>query len=190
MRYSLLVFLLVAGLLSLQCQSKTAKNKEEKTVQKRKETVMVLESSAFKEGGMIPSRYTCDGANVSPALHWKNAPQGVRSFALIADDPDAPMGTWVHWVIYNIPDSVTALPEAVPPVTRLDNGALQGKNDFRKIGYGGPCPPGGVHRYFFKLYALDAPLSLSAGATKAEVLRAMEGHILAQAQLMGRYQRR
>jgi Raf kinase inhibitor-like YbhB/YbcL family protein len=100
------------------------------------------------------------------------------------------MGTWVHWVIFNIPDSVNQLPEAVPPVPTLANGAVQGKNDFRKIGYGGPCPPGGVHRYFFKLYALDTRLSLQPGITKAELLKAMEGHILAQAQLMGRYSRK
>ncbi|WP_456443630.1 YbhB/YbcL family Raf kinase inhibitor-like protein [Caldithrix abyssi] len=150
---------------------------------------MKLISSAFEEGGMIPSIYTCDGQDVSPPLRWSDVPQETRSFALICDDPDAPMGTWVHWVIYNIPDTTRSLPEAIPSSERLDNGTLQGKNDFKRYGYGGPCPPGGTHRYFFKLYALDTKLDLPAGATKAQLLKAMNGHIVGEAQLMGKYSR-
>ncbi len=148
-----------------------------------------ITSTAFEEGGMIPRRYTCDGADLSPPLSWSGAPAETQSFALISDDPDAPMGTWVHWVIYNLPASASELHEAVPPEKDLKNGARQGRNDFRKIGYGGPCPPGGTHRYYFKLYALDTVLGFPAGATKAELLKAMEGHILAQGQVMGRYKR-
>ncbi len=148
-----------------------------------------LTSPAFKEGGMIPIRYTCDDANVSPQLMWDGASQGTKSFAIIVDDPDAPMGTWVHWVVYNIPHNVVELQENVPPEKTLPDGTLQGTNDFRRIGYGGPCPPGGTHRYFFKIYALDAFLKLDAGATKIELLKAMEGHIISEGKLMGKYSR-
>jgi len=148
-----------------------------------------LTSKAFQEGGMIPRQYTCDGKDISPPLQWDKAPERTRSFALICDDPDAPMGTWVHWVIYNIPADARQLAEGVPPTERLPNGARQGKNDFRKIGYGGPCPPRGTHRYFFKVYALDVLLDLPSGATKAQLEKAMEGHILARGQLMGKYAR-
>ena len=149
-----------------------------------------LSSPAFDPGAMIPVRYTCDGNDESPPLTWRGAPAGTQSFALIMDDPDAPAGTWVHWVIFNIPASSTGLPAAIPPRPRLEDGSVQGVNSWRRVGYGGPCPPGGQHRYFFKLYALDASLSLGASATKADLLRAMEGHILAQAELMGVYRRR
>lgn len=148
-----------------------------------------ITSTAFEEGGMIPRKYTCDGADVSPPLAWTGVPEGAKTISLISDDPDAPMGTWVHWVLFNLPAAEKGLPEAVPPDKELKNGAKQGRNDFRRIGYGGPCPPGGTHRYFFKLYALDAILNLPAGATKAELLKAMEGHILAHGQLMGKYRR-
>ena len=148
-----------------------------------------ITSSAFKEGGMIPAKYTCDGADISPPLQWDTAPEGTVSIALISDDPDAPMGTWVHWVLFNLPGSTTSLAENVPTDKTLTNGAIQGTNDFRKIGYGGPCPPGGTHRYYFKIYALDAQLDLQAGANKKELLRAMQGHILAEGQLMGKYKR-
>ena len=146
-------------------------------------------SAAFVEGGMIPSTYTCDGADVSPPLAWTGVPEEAKALALICDDPDAPMGTWVHWVLFNLPASLQELAEAIPAEKELKNGAKQGRNDFRKIGYGGPCPPGGTHRYYFRLYALDTALNLPAGASKAELLKAMEGHILAQGQLMGRYKR-
>lgn len=150
---------------------------------------MKLTSGAFKEGATIPEKYTCDGEDISPQLSWIDVPEGVKSFALISDDPDAPMGTWVHWVIYNIPAETRELPEGIKPDQQLPNSSLQGMTDFHRIGYGGPCPPGGKHRYYFKLYALNTKLGLSSGASKKEVEKAMQGHILAQAQLMGTYQR-
>ena len=148
-----------------------------------------ISSSAFDEGGTIPLKYTCDGEDVSPPLEWSGVPEGAKTLVLISDDPDAPMGTWVHWVLFNLPATVNNLPEDIPPMQTLESGAKQGMNDFRRIGYGGPCPPGGMHRYYFKIYALDTEIDLEAGAAKPEILRAMEGHILAQGQLMGRYSR-
>ena len=149
-----------------------------------------LQSTAFKEGADIPRQYTCEGADTSPALNWSEPPQKTQSFALIADDPDAPVGTWVHWVAWNIPASTRQLPENVAKGADLAGGGRQGTNDFRKTGYGGPCPPPGKpHRYFFKLYALDATLDLKPGAGKKDVEQAMKGHVLAEAQLMGKYQR-
>lgn len=159
----------------------------------KKEAAMAihLTSPAFAEGAPIPAKHTCDGKDLSPPLKWSNVPQGTKSLALICDDPDAPVGTWAHWVLYNIPPSATELPEGVPPKEVVLNSARQGINDFKRIGYGGPCPPpGGPHRYFFKLYALNAELSLRPGATKRDLLRAMEGHILAEGQLMGTYRRK
>lgn len=146
---------------------------------------MRLTSSAFAEGGKIPARYTCEGQDVSPPLAWAEVPAGARSLALLVDDPDAPAGDWVHWVLYDLPPSLAGLPEAA----ELPNGAKEGRTDFEKPGYGGPCPPRGTHRYVFSLYALDGPLGLGAGAGKAELLRAMEGHVLATARLTGRYAR-
>jgi hypothetical protein len=149
-----------------------------------------LETSAFPPGGDIPVRFTCDGSDDSPALEWTEPPAGTQSFTLVADDPDAPRGTWVHWVLYDLPARARELPEAVPPDKELVSGARQGRNDFRKIGYGGPCPPPGpAHRYYFRLFALDRALGLKSGATRNEIDRAMEGHILARAELMGRYKR-
>jgi Raf kinase inhibitor-like YbhB/YbcL family protein len=141
---------------------------------------MALEitSTAFSEGEMIPTRYTCDGPDVSPDLSWSGV-----------DDPDAPMGTWVHWVLFNIPSRASGLPAEIPPDAALENGARHGTNDFGGLGYGGPCPPGGTHRYFFKLYALDSELNLDSGVTKDQLLEAMNGHILAEGQLMGKYKR-
>lgn len=151
---------------------------------------MTLTSSAFQEGETIPQQYTCSGQDVSPPLQWTAAPKKIRTFALIMDDPDAPAGTWVHWVIFNIPGDRTSLQEAVPPEQSFPTGERQGSNDFKRIGYGGPCPPPGKpHRYYFKLYALDTSLVESSGATKAEVLVACQNHILAEAQLMGRFGR-
>lgn len=150
---------------------------------------MEIKSSVFDEGGMIPAKYTCDAENVSPPLSWSSLPDGTKSLALICDDPDAPVGTWVHWVLFNLPPDSDGLPENVPPQKKLSSGALQGSNDFRKIGYGGPCPPGGTHRYFFKLYALDTVLDLQAGSAKAALERAMQGQVLAEARLMGTYRR-
>jgi Raf kinase inhibitor-like YbhB/YbcL family protein len=149
-----------------------------------------LKSSAFEGGADIPRQFTCDGADISPALHWSAPPKDTQTFALIMDDPDAPGRTWVHWLIYDLPPGSRELPEAVPPDARLASGAHQGRNDFRRPGYGGPCPPSGpAHRYFFKLYALDTKLDLGDGAKRAQVERAMRGHILAEAELMGRYRR-
>jgi len=150
-----------------------------------------LTSDAFAAGEMIPKKFTCDGPDFSPKLTWSGAPERTQSFALIMDDPDAPVGTWVHWVLYDLPASALELPEGVPKDEQLSSGARQGRNDFGKIGYGGPCPPGSKpHRYFFKLYALDSRLGLKAGATKADVVRAMKSHhILAQAELVGKYGR-
>jgi Raf kinase inhibitor-like YbhB/YbcL family protein len=148
-----------------------------------------IKSTAFSEGGTIPKQYTCDAADTSPALTWADAPQGTQSFALIADDPDAPVGTWTHWIIWNIPPG-QALPEGVAKTDSLSDGSRQGRNDFKRIGYGGPCPPPGKpHRYFFRLYALSTNLDLKPGATRGELERAMKGHVLAHAELMGRYGR-
>lgn len=150
---------------------------------------MQLKSPAFEEGGMMAARFTCDSADVSPALEWSGAPAGTRTFAIVCDDPDAPGGSWVHWLIFNIPVTSIRLNEGILKQKTLENGARQGTNDFRRIGYGGPCPPSGVHRYFFRMYALDTVLALAAGATRVQLLEAMAGHILAETQLLGRYQR-
>ncbi|SEM51741.1 phospholipid-binding protein, PBP family [Syntrophus gentianae] len=150
---------------------------------------MKIFCSAFKEGQKIPSKYTCDGQDVSPPLEWESVPDRTESFSLICDDPDAPGGIWVHWVIYDIPSDMKKLEENVRPERELESGIRQGKNDWSRIGYGGPCPPGGTHRYCFKLYALDAKLNLKPGATKDQLLQAMKGHVLAETQLMGKYSR-
>lgn len=149
-----------------------------------------IESTAFKNGDFIPDKYTCNGLDISPPLTWDRGPEGTKSYVLISDDPDAPVGTWVHWVMFNIPPEVTSLKENFPKRQgRFENGIMQGRNDFGYIGYGGPCPPSGVHRYFFRIYALDIILPLQPGATKKEVERAMEGHVIAAGELMGRYSR-
>jgi hypothetical protein len=145
---------------------------------------MVLGSSAFDHGERIPERYTCDGADVSPPLSWSGAPAGTRTFALVMDDPDAPRGTWVHWVVFDVPSVETGIHEGSPPP-----GAREGSNSWGRAGYGGPCPPSGSHRYFFRLYAVDGASGLEPGASAAELARALEGHVLAEATLMGRYQR-
>ncbi len=149
-----------------------------------------LTSPAFAPGGSIPQKHTCDGADVSPALNWAAPPAGTQTICLIMDDPDAPGRTWVHWVAYNLPANKRALPEGLPKEQELADGTRQGRNDFARIGYGGPCPPRGpAHRYYFKLYALDVKLDLAPGASKAGLEKAMGKHILAQGELMGRYQR-
>lgn len=148
-----------------------------------------LTSPVFKEGEMIPREYTCDAENFSPPLEWNGAPGGAQSFALIADDPDAPAGLWTHWVIFDLPPTINNLPEGLPSIDRLANGEIHGRNDFKKNGYGGPCPPQGSHRYFFRLYALDTALRLEPGIPVKELKSAMNGHVIAEAQLMGRYQR-
>jgi Raf kinase inhibitor-like YbhB/YbcL family protein len=149
---------------------------------------LTLECSAFAAGETIPRLYTCDDRNISPPLEWEDVPAGTASFALICDDPDAPVGTWVHWVIYNIPADTRRLAQAVSARERLADGSLQGRNDFGRPGYGGPCPPGGrPHRYVFTLYALNELLEVGPGLTKRDLLQAMSGHILTQAELTGSY---
>jgi len=150
---------------------------------------MEITSSAFDEGAMIPEKYTCDNIDISPPLKWTNIPEGTKTLAIICDDPDAPMGTWVHWILFNLPADINELSEDIPALEILPNGAKQGKNDFGKIGYGGPCPPGGTHRYYFKVYALSEELDIKAGISKSELLKAMEGNILSDEKLMGRYKR-
>ncbi|MCX7624781.1 MAG: YbhB/YbcL family Raf kinase inhibitor-like protein [Candidatus Sumerlaeaceae bacterium] len=151
---------------------------------------LTVTSPAFSEGGPIPSKYTCDGPDFSPPLEIRHIPDGTKSLALISDDPDAPRGTWVHWVLYDWPPTQPDLPENLPKTGELSNGAKQGTNDFRRLGYGGPCPPSGTHRYFFKVYALDTVLGKPSGLTKAQLEAAMKGHILAEGVLMGRYARK
>lgn len=148
---------------------------------------LALMSSAFAAGEAIPDDYSCKGRNISPALSWTGAPDGTASFALIMDDPDAPSGTFVHWVIYNIPAVSQSLAQAVAQTPIFDDGAVQGKNSGNRQYYSGPCPPSGTHRYFFKLYALDTRLELAPGATADELRQAMQGHILAQGELMGKF---
>jgi Raf kinase inhibitor-like YbhB/YbcL family protein len=148
-----------------------------------------LKSHGFKAQGAIPSKYTCDGKDISPPLSWTGVPHGAKSFALICDDPDAPLKTWVHWVYFDIPPSENNLPEGISPDENPAPGGTHGMNSFGKLGYGGPCPPSGTHRYFFKLYALDTALGLDPGISKKELLKAMEGHILGQTELMGTYKK-
>jgi Raf kinase inhibitor-like YbhB/YbcL family protein len=156
-------------------------------------TMLILRSTAFTDRGEIPARYTCEGDDIAPPLEWSGVPEHTRSLVLIVDDPDAPdpqapRMTWVHWVLYNMPPDTERLPEGAA-AGKLPPGAEQGLNDWHKTGYGGPCPPIGRHRYFHKLYALDAPLSLPAGSTKAAVEAAMQGHIIGQAELVGTYRK-
>lgn len=153
-----------------------------------KNTIKIT-SPVFEYGEYIPSAYTCMGKDMSPPINWQGVPRNAKSLVLICDDPDAPMGTWVHWVIYNIPPDSKGLPEGIPGLERLKDGTLQGINDFRKIGYGGPCPPGGVHRYYFKIYAIDTMLNIDPGATKKRIMKLIEGHIISKGELMGRFKR-
>ena len=150
---------------------------------------MYVKTTAFTDGSLIPRRCTCEGEDVSPALTWGDAPAGTASFVLIVDDPDAPRGTWTHWTLFNLPATANGLAEG----WRAGAGGMSGHNDFGNTGYGGPCPPRGhgVHRYFIRLYALDvASLALREGAARKDLEATMAGHVLAQAQLMGRYERR
>ena len=149
-----------------------------------------LTSSAFREGDTIPEKYTCDAADVSPDLKWSGIPVGAKSLVLIADDPDAPAGTWMHWVLYNVPPDRTGLPEGVAKTPTVEGIGMQGINDSGNTGYNGPCPPKGKpHRYYFKLYALDITPDLKPGAAKADVEKVFRGHVLAQGQLIGTYSR-
>ena len=180
-RLKLTCFILCVGMIFFAgCYSQASPAAEKAQA----EMLLELKSPIFNEGNTIPTSYTCDGSDISPQLDWTGIPENTLSLVLIADDPDASQSTWVHWVLYDLPPDLNGLPEAVTEV------GTSGTNSFRKLGYGGPCPPkGSEHRYYFKLYALDSLLSLEEGASKAEVDKAMQGHILAQGQLMGKYRR-
>ena len=187
-RTALIVTAVALGILAPSGGSGQEQSQPPKTMK------LSLASTAFADGQPIPQKHTCQGSDVSPPLNWSpqgGTPADIKSFALVADDPDAPMGTWVHWVIYDLPPGTMALPENVAKTQYALGNAKQGINDFRRLGYGGPCPPPGKpHRYFFKLYALDKMLDLKPGATRQDVEAAMKGHVLAEGQLMGTYQRR
>jgi Raf kinase inhibitor-like YbhB/YbcL family protein len=174
----IIYFCCMAGVATLAATEKTEKQS------------MQVTSTAFAQGQPISAQYTCTGKNISPALQWSGVPDGSKSLVLIADDPDAPAGTWVHWVLYDLPPATKELPEDLPKSQYIPGGGTQGLNDFKHLGYGGPCPPPGKpHRYFFKLYALDTMLELKPGASKKAVEKAMEKHVLAQGELMGTYKR-
>ncbi len=184
------VLLIMTALAITVCGCERQKIPVEVSEERSHDMTISVNSPAFQEGGLIPAKYTCDGDDISPPLKWTGIPEGTKSLALISDDPDAPVGTWVHWVMWNIPPSVRELAENVPPKPELPDGSRQGISDFRRPGYGGPCPPSGVHRYYFKVYALDTMLDLPSSTRKADLLKAMKGHILAEGQLMGKYSRR
>ena len=186
---TVLALIVLAFIACTNRQQPAAQPQVTPATQRQQKSELRLTSTAFKEGEGIPRGYTCDGANVSPPLEWTGVPKTAKTIAIIADDPDAPAGTWVHWVLYNLPADGLGLIENTPQTETLNGGGAQGKNDFGKTGYGGPCPPAGTHRYFFKFYALDSELTLKPGATRAEVEQAMEGHIIGRAQLMGTYSR-
>lgn len=149
-----------------------------------------LTSAAFREGGRIPDKYSKSGGNISPPLAWSGVPAKTKSLALVVDDPDAPSGTFVHWVVYGIPANMEEFPENVPPKPQLPRGIRQGRNDFGDVGYGGPQPPSGIHRYFFHLYALDDEIHLPAGADRKDLEKTMRGHLLEEARLMGTFEHR
>jgi Raf kinase inhibitor-like YbhB/YbcL family protein len=148
---------------------------------------LIIKSSSFEDGGMIPKKHTCQGGDISPQIDISGIPENALSLAIICDDPDAPSKVWVHWVIFNIPPNTRTLPEGLPTDKTLKDGSIQGINDSGSIGYDGPCPPSGVHRYYFKVYALDAMLSLTSDTTKNKLLEAMKGHVIAEGQLMGKF---
>lgn len=187
-----LTFIVFAALIlfAIACQSEDQARASEGVALAEKVEASMPEikvtSPAFVHEGMIPARYTCDGDDAAPEVAWKNLPEKTKTLALICDDPDAPRGTWVHWVVYDIPATDTSFSAKTPDDKQP---FVFGKNSWGKTAYGGPCPPSGTHRYYFKLYALDTSLKLKPGATKEELLKAMEGHVLAQGELMGKYQR-
>jgi Raf kinase inhibitor-like YbhB/YbcL family protein len=182
----LAVLILACGVLPLAMTSTS------QAAESPNKVFISLTSSAFAEGAPIPEEYTCQGKDISPPLKWSGVPSEAKSLALIMDDPDAPMGTWVHWVLYDLASSMTELPQGMSAREHIGAGSgKEGLNDFKRLGYGGPCPPPGKpHRYFFKLYALDTTLDLKPGAKKKDLERAMEKHILGQGQLIGTYKRK
>ena len=159
------------------------------TMQADYHSSMNITSPSFENGQPIPVEYSCKGSDISPPLEWSDVPSNAVTLALICDDPDAPMGTWVHWVYFDIPAGKNGLPQGVDNSDMPAIGGVQGKNSWRKNGYGGPCPPGGTHRYFFKLFAVDSELRLAPTSNKAKVLKALEGHVIDEAQLMGTFTR-
>ncbi len=183
------IIVLMMPAIFLFCYCKGSEQANRKTDGGKKMEIKVT-SSAFEDGGLIPAEYTCDGSDISPPLQWDGVSQEANSIALICDDPDAPMGTFVHWVIFGLPADTKELAKNIPPDKTLPNGAKQGTTDFGRIGYGGPCPPSGTHRYFFKIYALDTRIDLVSVVDKPALLEAMEGHIIAQGQIVGKYKRR
>jgi len=185
--FSIMIGLGFCLLLFLSCARPQPKIAQPAVTPTEEKVEIKLASVAFKDGQSIPAPYTCDGVNISPPLEWSGVPKTAKTLAIVVDDPDAPAGTWVHWVLYNLPADNIGVVENVPATESLKAGGFQGKNDFGKMGYGGPCPPSGSHRYFFRIYALDGELPLKAGATKAELMKAMEGHIVLQGQLIGTY---
>src|SRR5687768_16586323 len=192
MRHTIFYFLLLISVLLASCVpagTTTPNTPILETATGMSEATMSIQltSNAFTQEGTIPAQYACTGSDISPSLAWSEPPAGTQSFALIMDDPDAPAGTWVHWVLFNIPTSSRGLTEGIPSQGTLSDGSLHGKNSGGNLGYSGPCPPSGTHRYVFKLYALDEMLGLSSGADNGELLKAMEGHILAQGELMGMF---
>jgi Raf kinase inhibitor-like YbhB/YbcL family protein len=183
--------LLLAAVIALPLANCNAKDANRPYASGGKKMALEITSSAFKNGEFIPAKYTGDGPDISPPLKWGTAPPNTKGFALVCDDPDAPVGTWVHWVVYNIPPDTLEFKEAMPKDATLPNGIRQGRTDFGSTGYGGPAPPTGKpHRYFFKLYALSSVIDLKPGATKAELTKAINGKIIAEATLMGKYQRK
>jgi len=184
-RHSLLICIVVLlGTLSACGSQRTGAPPPQAAIE------LLVKSEAFDDGAQIPQQYTCDGTDVSPPLSWSEPPPGAKSLALIVEDPDAPSGVWTHWVIFNIPPTTRSFPEGITSDDAAETLGTQGKNCWQDIGYGGPCPPEGAeHRYFFRVYALDTILDVEAGSGKKPVQRAMEGHIVAQGDLMGRYSR-
>ena len=192
--HRVVVLLFALGLVFLGCHAEEPAPSPEQeptpTTTAKEVKGMILTSTAFEEGKSIPVRYACDGDDLSPDLSWTAGPKGTAGYVLICEDPDAPVGMWIHWVLYDIPPATTGLAEAISPDEKLADGSLHGRNSWGKFGYGGPCPPGGTHRYFFKLYALDTLLEKEAGLTRSQVLKLMEGHVLAETHLMGTYSRK
>ena len=184
---SVIMSLAFCFLLLLSCAKPEQPISQPVNTAKGDKAEIKLTSTAFGEGQPIPRQYTCDGINISPPLEWSGVPKATKTIAIVCDDPDAPGGTWVHWVLYNLPAENIGLVENLPATESLKAGGFQGTNDFGKIGYGGPCPPSGTHRYFFRVYALDSELPLKGGATKAELLKAMDDHVVLQGHLMGTY---
>lgn len=189
--YSILCCFVILSLSMVSCNvTETEDEVVSSGIDESATMTMVLSSTSFKEGDKIPVKYTCDGQDISPALMWDEPPQLTEAFVLIVDDPDAPGGVFTHWILFNIPANINQFGEGVPAQEQLESGAVQGKNDFGRTGYGGPCPPSGrSHRYRFTIYALDQSLNLKAGVSRKQVVDAIQGHILAQGQLTGTYQR-